>query len=437
MKKKEKKNERILLLPGSGGWEAWRGVNGDGLSLAERSEAARPLDLERIPSGELAMAFPVRDVSSLPFRAPTTDEALFGDMAEMHIERLGMQPEVDAGVLSDYFKVGATEGESLLQPVVLAPPIEGSLPKRSPKIFDVSARCLPLPAEGIVLWRELGRWVFAVAKQGHPLHFQALAAPNLGAEAGRELKLAMTQLLLQEVLEALPDECLVWVEEEDVMPAREEMVALGESYGGGVTLMEKPAPVIPPVPSHLLPADVRAERAAKRKRQQTTLMAASAAVLYLGTIGWFAWSIIQQKRANDVIQAQVDELVPLVSGIDQHYKKWDELQPVTELEHWPVELLWNSTAAIPKSGGLRLTRAEILNQLSISDQGVGEMERSIRLQGQAEEFDQANMFNLNLKESAALDEYFWTTPPPVEDTKSGRWSFIYSADHNPDLAAGQ
>ena len=81
--KSKKKGEKILLLPGADGWEAWRGANGAGLSLAVRTEAQRPLDVDGLPGGELAMAFPIRDVASLPFRAPTTDEALFSDMADM------------------------------------------------------------------------------------------------------------------------------------------------------------------------------------------------------------------------------------------------------------------------------------------------------------------------------------------------------------------
>jgi hypothetical protein len=393
--------------------------------------------MEGVPAGDLSMAFPVRDVSSLPFLAPTTDEALFGDMAEMHIERLGMRPGIEAGVLNDFFKIGIGDGESLLQPVVLAPPMEGSLPKRSPKAFDVSARCLPLPPQGIAVWRELGRWVFAVAKDGKPLHFQALAASRLGAEAGGELRLSLTQLHLQGLVEQLPTECLVWVEEGDRYPDPEDLQALGRAFGGEATLLEKPAPVIPPVPSQLLPADVRAERAAKRKRQQTILIAVAGALLYLGTIGWFAMSLIKQGRKNAGIQAKVDEVAPLVEGISEHYQKWDELQPVTDLEHWPVELMFNSANAIPQKGGLRLKRAEIFNQLKVNDQGDKEMVRSIRLQGEAEELEQANMFNLNLKESDALREYFWTTPPPVEDTKSGRWGFMYTAEHNADLAAEQ
>ena len=79
------------------------------------------------------MAFPLREVSSLPMMAPTTDKSLFADMAEMHIERLAMRPAIESGNLSDCFTVAERGEETLLLPVVLAPPPEGSLPARSPR----------------------------------------------------------------------------------------------------------------------------------------------------------------------------------------------------------------------------------------------------------------------------------------------------------------
>ena len=195
--KAKKKGEKVLLLPGADGWEAWTGLNGAGLALALRSGAMRVLDVGGIPSGELTMAFPVRDVSALPFRAPTSDDALLSDLAEMHLERMGMRPGINAGVLSDVFKVGTRGEESLAVPVVLAPPMEGHLPRRSPQHFDISARCLPLPSDGLVVWRELGRWVFALSEEGQALEFEALASSQLGEDAGREIRLTLMQLELQ------------------------------------------------------------------------------------------------------------------------------------------------------------------------------------------------------------------------------------------------
>ncbi|NIP92224.1 MAG: hypothetical protein GWO24_01615, partial [Akkermansiaceae bacterium] len=345
-----------------------------------------------------AMAFPVRDVSALPFRAPTTDEALFGDMADMHVERLGMRPGVDAGILSDYFKVGSRGEESLLLPVVLAPPPEGHLPKRAPQSFDISARCLPLPSDGVVVWRELGRWVFALSEEGQPLHFQALAATKLGEDAGREIRLSLSQLQIQGLIDKPPKHCFVWLGEGEAAPLDDELAGLGLSFGGVATVAAKPAPVIPDQPSQLLPADVRAERMAKRKKQQAITAVVVGVLAYLGVIGWAAWVLFQERKRVAEISKDYDEVAPLVEGINSHTQKWDELQPVTDLKHWPVELMLNCSKARPDQG-LRLERAEVFNQLNITDQGNKELVRSIRLQGKADELEQVNTFNLNLKDS--------------------------------------
>ena len=348
--KKKKKGEQILLLPGAAGWEIWSGPSGSELEVVKRSGELLALEVAGVPSGDLTMAFPVRDVSALPFLAPTTDESLYQDMADMHVERLGMRPLIEAGVLSDCFRVGVRGENSLLLPVVLAPPLEGHLPKRSPKAFDISARCLPLPESGVVVWQELGRWVFAVAEQGRPLHFQALAATTLGEDTGREIRLSVSQLQIQGLVESTPEYCFVWIGEEEPPVYPEDLDLLGNGFGGTATVLEKPSPVIPGKPSHLLPADVRAERMAKRQRQQMLLGVAALVLVYLGLVGWAAWTLVQAKKEVKTAQRSYDLIAPEVAGIEEHLRKWDELRPITELEHWPVELMLNCSKAPARPG---------------------------------------------------------------------------------------
>ncbi len=71
---KVKKGESVLLMPGSEGWDIWIGA-GDAMSLVLHSETTLALDVSPLPAGELKMAFPLREVSSLPMMAPTTDVA--------------------------------------------------------------------------------------------------------------------------------------------------------------------------------------------------------------------------------------------------------------------------------------------------------------------------------------------------------------------------
>jgi hypothetical protein len=423
MSKKSKKKIDVLLLPGASGWETWTG-NGNGLALGVRSEAEQALDLESIPVGELTMAFPVRDVSALPFRTPTSDASLFPDMAEMHIERFGMRPPMEGGVLSDFFEAGRRGEDSLLVPVVLSPPPEGALPKRSPKSFDISARCLPIPANTVVIWRELGRWVFAMAGEDAPLHFQALASTDLDDDSGREIRISLSQLLIQGVLERGPAEFIVWLEEQQSPVSEAQLEAFSRGLGQPVEVRPKPDPFIPATPSKLLPADIRAERLTRRKRQQTRLLAAVAAVAYLSVIGWLGFRLYQvsseARQADDAARG----LGPEITSLQDHSDKWRELEPVVSTDHWPVEQLFRVAGCIPPNSGLRLKRAELSNQLEIGDSGGATLRRSVNLQGEAKELQEVNAFDLNLKRRAELNSYRWSTPAPSE-TKDGGWGFNF------------
>lgn len=424
--KAKKKGEKVLLLPGAHGWEAWKGMNGGELNLALRTDAHLALDVGGIPSGELAMAFPVRDVSALPFRAPTGDDALLSDLADMHVERMGMRPLVDAGVLSDFFKVGVRGDETLVVPVVLAPPPEGHLPKRAPQSFDISARCLPLPSEGVVIWRELGRWVFALGEQGQPLHFQALASTALGEDAGREMRLTISQLEMQGLLDATPKHCFVWVADEEGPPTAEELEALGSGFEGTATVAVKPAPVFPPKTCQLLPADIRAERVAKRKKQQLVAGIAAMVVVYIGVVAFCAITLSKAKKGAERATAEFAPLDDAAQvGID-HERKWQELQPLVEPNHDPVELLFLCVNAKPAGEGLRLDRCDIHNQLNISSDGEFRLDRSIQLQGYANEVGETTAFDANLKRERGFGDYRWIAPR-AKETKDKKWGFSYDA----------
>jgi len=423
--KKGKKGQSVLLIPGAEGWEVWTGA-GETVSLSLRSDTVHALEVSPLPAGELKMAFPLREVSSLPMMAPTTDKTLFADMADMHVERLAMRPAIESGNLSDCFSVAERGEATLLLPVVLAPPPEGSLPSRSPKAFDVSARCYPMPADAVAVWKELGRWVFALGINGNPMHFQALASVDLDEAAGREIRMSLMQLQIQGLLDSVPTHCFVWVGEQDASPGHSAITALGKGFGGRASMATKPTPSFPSKPSELLPADTRAERLAKRKRQQAALMVSALVLAYLGVVGWLGWKLVEAEKRAAAAQSILDEIGGGAEFISEHQKKWEQLDPVIGLEHWPVELLSRCAKAIPSGGQLRFERAEFNNQLEIDDDGTTKKIRRITLTGKAETLEQVNQLNLNLKRSGDLAYYDWNTPPPQE-TNDGRWAFNYDA----------
>jgi len=426
MSKKNKKNQATLLIPGPQGWDVWELGGGEAATLKNRTEELRALDVDDLPTRDLHMAFPVREVSALPMKSPATEANLFGDMAEMHIERMGMSPPIELGNLSDFFQVAVRDEDCLLLPVVLSPPPEGTLPRRSPRSFDVSARCFPLPADGVVLWRELGRWVFAIGIDGNPLYFQTLAAPILGDAAGREISMSLTQLLIQGVIESRPKHCFVWLGEDEIGPSEEQLAELGNGFGGTAAPATKPLPEYPDRPSSLLPADTRAERVAKKKRQQVTLAVAALVLAYLGLAGSLTAKLMGKTKDADEARLEADALKSGAGDMYDHLKKWSELESVTSTDHWPVELLYRCSQANP-SGGVKFKEAVFTNQLEIKSDGNHRVVRSISLRGEAGELEHVSKFSLNLKRSALLAAYDWNTPAPTQ-TNTDAWSFYYDAD---------
>ena len=58
--------------------------------------------LEKIPSGKLVMAFPVREALAVPLVVQTTDEAMFDDLVSMHLEKSGVREKAPNQSANDH-----------------------------------------------------------------------------------------------------------------------------------------------------------------------------------------------------------------------------------------------------------------------------------------------------------------------------------------------
>ena len=74
------KSDITLIVPGPIGWEMWQGTPERGYSCALENGPIEASGLEKIPSGKLVMAFPVREALAVPLVVQTTDEAMFDDL---------------------------------------------------------------------------------------------------------------------------------------------------------------------------------------------------------------------------------------------------------------------------------------------------------------------------------------------------------------------
>jgi len=429
-----KKGDNVLMIPGPEGWEVWSGSNATGYAKVLETEFHYALEVDKVPNGTLNFAIPVRQLVALPMKAQTDDLSLLGDLATMHLERSGVRPMLDGGELADYFVYSSDGSDSVVTPVVLSPPVEGELPRKSPEAFDISARCLPMPRGKLAIWRELGRWVFGLGDGERLLYFQCLSGERLDDRAGRDIRLALTQLQLQGVLPELPSEIMLWTTGGMSDPRQEEVEALARGADLTLDASPKPAPHWPTPPSRLLPADVRAERMEVKGRRNRNILIAAAAIAYLGVIAFFYNNYTKANDKAFAMEKKVRALGPGTQDLILHQEKWDELQPVVEAQFHPYEVFYRVAKVAPRGPDmpLRLTQVTILNQYREKD-GTQEMYREIVLRGNAAEFKDVGAYNTSLTQSEELSEFKWITPPGKK-AKSGRWDFTYTADANPEVA---
>jgi len=257
--------------------------------------------MEKIPSGNLVMAFPVREALAIPFKAQTDDVSMFEDLAAMQLEKIGVRPDSDAGQLTDVFPVGRKDGETTLLTVVLASPSEEMMPPRAPKEFDISARLFPMDANTVTFWCELGRWVFAVTCEGSLTYFQSLPGTGVTEDAVRDVRLALNQLQLQGV-DLNIQKAVVWTSGRDNDPSDDEIRQFVDALGFELEFASKPSPVLPRPLSQLVPADVRAEQRIKAERVKRNIAIAALFFIYLGLVsflGYDYWKVSNQVKQQN------------------------------------------------------------------------------------------------------------------------------------------
>lgn len=402
-----KPSTKILLVPGAAGWEIWTGQPEFGFVPHELTTISRAGDLTSLPPGEITMLFPVRSITAIPLKVSTEDESLFAELAAMHAERLGLRSDPMAGQLTDTFVIARDGEQTALLSVHLRAPVEGDLPTRGPKEFDLSARAFPVSDDCLTIWQEFGRWVFAFHHQGKTVYCQAtsIGEPQPGDDLIREIRLAQIQLSLQGI-ELEPGQIELWTTETT------ETADLAAAFRCPVNVGPRPSPVLPEPRSKLLPADVRAARRVAQQRQTIILAVAAVVLAYLGLIGWLGYGLWKTDQETKLLLAEAQRLAPDAADYQTFLSQWDELAFAVDVRHAPVELLLQVHKCIPTSGGLRLKSAEITA-------------RSITLVGEAQQESAVGQFSLALSKSKNLNDFVWQTPSATQSPLG--WNFTFTA----------
>lgn len=404
-----KKKDIHLLIPGAEGWEIWKGNTDEPFQKHLENGPLLASEIEDIPSDQLFMGFPARQALAVPFKVPTEDEAMFEDLASMHLEKSGIHIEEGSGRLSDYFPVGQQDGQTTLLAVVLSSPDSNSMPLRAPNGFDVSARFFPLEENAITFWREIGRMVFAISTDSKLTYFQALSGDSLDGDTIRDVFLALTQLGLQGVNLELR-KAVVWRSGSAFDPTEEEVQAFGNQLGAEISLVQKPEPVLPDPISRIIPADARTERRRHAEKQKRNSLITVMGMIYLLLVGYFGYQYFQINGKLSKQNAAIKQVKIKHADIALFNADWDELAPLVDSKRWPLQLLYRAATIIPQSQDLRFTVFDANRE-------------RITIRGEAADLKVASSYAEKIRRM--LPEYKWSLPPAEADNKTNRWKFSY------------
>jgi hypothetical protein len=377
------KGQRGLLLPGSTGAEPWELWLLSGKSSARLVQTcATPLD-NRL-SKDTTLALPVSQVFCLPLWLNETDPRQFSGMIPLQVEMRGLQPRGTATAVFDWTLVAKEGNRTLVVVGVLPASLPRAIHAEIYESFDLSARCLPTPADALLLWKEQDRLVMAITRGTSLVYFQALAEGEITSRVVQDLKSAQASLAMHDILAPL-QQVILWTN-----ASPEEVAALEEGLGLPVHAEERPAPVAPAQPWKLVPSvvgEARRLREGRRWRMQVLLAVVG---LYLLAVAWMVSRLVIVSMKVDSLREWQAAHAPGVDLVHEGRAKWQDLAPVVDTSRYPLELLLHVQQALPAD--LHLTLFEVT-------------EDHLRISGESKTPAGAFQFFDTLKSDSSLSGY--------------------------------
>jgi hypothetical protein len=395
----------MLAVPSSdGGWDLYR----------RGSKVRSAPDLKELTSSGvgITVAVPAQYASTFVVSLPTTDSAVFSDMAFAQIERRGLARESEGDVIFDHHTVGHEGNTTDLSIDVLSAefPETWSLPKADG--YVASARVLEMPDDKLMLWREHKRLVLAANHGGRVTHVQVVSAgTKLGEAVAQEVNLTALSLQGEGAIGENPDLVVVGEFSREHCEAFEKASVLPVEFAPERRVRASVAATDP----GLTPAAVLRARHRRSRGKQRGVVLALVALFYAGIV-FFLWNF-SKGRAQEIadLQAEVAAIRPAAEKVQRDRERWEALEPSVDLRFYPLVQLNQITRVMPPSG---------LVIREFQTRG-----RNVRIRGRARDAQLAFRFEEGLEANEALGDYQWNMPnPKVERDNSatfevqGKWA---------------
>jgi len=387
---KTRKPTQDLLLPGSSGWERWTGVEGEPCTLAaEFGQSAGVFGKEAQPR---LLALPVSHLWVLPAWLQG-EEAHLRDMAALHLERLGVRV-TDLDHALQVRPIADREGANLVCMTALK---EAHAPlwdtTRLPDEVVISADCLPVPANAMVIFRELGKLMLAITHGEALVYASPLSSHALDANALGEINHLCLQLGFQGVLGQV-QHIILWLEDEG------DVEQIRRVTGLPAVREVKPVPVMPRLGrSSLLPPEIQEARARHAQSARTRLLALSAGFALAAAVAVLVVLITWATQERDLLRERVADLTPRASQVLDQKKSWLEAAPAVDPSRFPMQTLLD--CMVPSSSGeVSMTHFEWVPE-------------RLMLRGRTPSPSVALQYAKEITDMEGLSHYTWETPAPT------------------------
>lgn len=386
---RNRKSNLELLMPGSSGWCRWSGQEDSACTLdSELDQATGGFSRD---AQKCALALPSSHVWVLPAWLHGQPEHL-RDMALLHLERLGVRvtdPEHGLQVLILQEKDGAYLTTIIALRETHAPAWQG---QRLPDEVCISARCRPLPADSIILQREMGRLTVTITHGVEIVYASPLSARHLDDTALGELNHVCVQLGFQRVLGKV-EGIVLWLDDEGDLGQIERITGLSARRE------QSPAPVLRSGRiSTLQPAEILAARNREQARARTRVTSLGIGLALAACVAVMMALISSAVRERDLLRDRIAELTPRASQALDQKKAWIEASPAVDPGLGPMQVL-----------------LDIMQPSASSEVAMTNFEwtpGSMALRGRTPDVSLALQYMQEIKAVEALSRYAFETPDP-------------------------
>lgn len=377
-------------------------------------------------SGRVALVPRIGYWVSLPLELPAQGEENDGldDMARLQLEAAGIVD--DSELLGErVFRVSRVAGKSDRGAVVVHSLTRDGVAwvdslELTPTAVVWPGEMIGSSGDGVVLWREMGKWVLGVVLAGEMCYAQACGFSDFRDESmvAREIAAVLTSLRAAGV-----DEICV-LKELRVTAGAEELNEIAQPLGRvAKNLGLRPVSDVRKVPqlddavvsSGLVTRGMIERKLSAQKRLQAQRMIGAALMLWLLGMAYAIWSVFDVRGEVAELNTQFEALRPSVEQLSDAESVLSEVQFVLDRGAFPLDVL------------VRIDAIKPVPTIRFQD-FLYRTNRDIILKGTAQRPDDVIRFGQVLRSSRSFEDFRWETPNPTNN-KDSTVSFSFAAKY--------